>query len=176
MSSVLLLALVVLQSPAISASPESQPAPKLGPHTHTIDGSEHPELIPAELAWETAFRNLWAAATHPGDQPTDRGIAALSKYELKIPVDDVRKVVQVTKAVLAKLHELRRDFEREHTSGISLGWTPAERKARQLLIGETIIDGRDELVYRLPPAAFRAVKRWVQRSIVPGIKVDIYEK
>jgi hypothetical protein len=55
-----------------------------------------------------------------------------------------------------------------------LGWTDEARMRRSRQIGELIIEGRDRLVCSLAPGSFKAVKQWVSRTIVPGIKVDIY--
>lgn len=159
---------------AVTAKPQSAPAPS-GHIVHTIDGHEHPELIPAELAWETAFNSIWAFASNPGDTATPKGIAALSKYELHIPVEQVKIVVTNAKQTLDRVRALRADFEREHTSGKDLGWNLEKRRSRQAEIGDAIIDGRDQLVYDLPRESFLAVRRWVAKKVVPGIKVNLYD-
>lgn len=140
----------------------------------TIDGAKHPELIPEELMWETAFRTLWATATYPGDQPTPSGIKTLATRAFHIPEPDVQKVLTITQETLNRLTELREPFEREHTTGKSLGWTDEARTKRGREIGEVIVEGRDQLVCSLGPGSFKAVKQWLSRTIVPGIKVDIY--
>jgi hypothetical protein len=153
------------------ADRQASPKPTL-----TIDGRTHPEMIPAELAWETAFSTAWQAACAPGDAPTLDGVNGLSKYTLHITPDDVHIFLRIAKDTLDRARVLREPFDREHATGVSLGWTQEMRIERQIQIGEAIIDGRDELVRALSPQAFRAVKRWVSRSIVPGTKLDYFGK
>jgi hypothetical protein len=150
-----------------------QQAPK---PTLTIDGRTHPEMIPAELAWETAFSSAWRAACAPGDTPTVEGVKGLSTYTLHITPEEVRIFLRIAKQTLDKATVLREPFDREHGTGVSLGWSQEMRIERQIQIGEVIIDGRDELAQVLSPQAFRAVKRWVSRSIVPGTKMDYFGK
>lgn len=166
---VVLAAALFLCLPA--AHQEPQP-----PKTVTIDGREHPELVPAVVTWETVFRTAWIVVTDDGGSPTRANINALARLNMHIPVEDVETFLKVAKATLDKVADLRAPLDQEHSTGVSLGWSDAARKARQAEIREVIIDARDSLACRLSKGSFKTLKAWVERTIVPGVRVDVYGK
>ena len=150
--------------------PERQTAPR------TISGAEHPELIPLVVTWESVFRTSWQVASRPDGTMSEENVHALATRNFHISIADTRKLLVVAKAVNQRVDELRAPFEREHQTGESLGWTPAMRKAREQEIREVITDARDSLVCQLSAGGFKRLKSWVERSIVPGIQVDVNVK
>src|SRR5688500_8764506 len=84
---------------------------------YTIHGKSHPELVPAAMAWEHAFRILWSAATYPESSPTDAGIHGLAQYSLHVSSDDVRVIVRVARDTLDMLEGLQKPLNDEHTTG-----------------------------------------------------------
>jgi hypothetical protein len=146
------------------------------PNIVTIDGRDHPELIPAVVTWETVFRSAWLMVTEDGIKPSRANVDALARLNMHMPVEDVETFLKVAKATLDKVADLRAPLDKEHETGVSLGWSEAARKARQAEVREVIIDGRDSLACRLSEHSFKTLKAWVERTIVPGIQVDVYGK
>jgi hypothetical protein len=129
----------------------------------TVKGSKHPELIPTHVTWEFMFRGLLQVVR--GNDPTSdfnpEKIDGLSRFDIKMPAEDVVKMLVVGDAALRSADALRRNRTGEADS-----WQ-GERDA-----AEAIMDARDELVRTLPKASFDALKRRAAR-VALGTTVDV---
>jgi len=109
------------------------------------------------------FRGLLQVAR--GDAPTSdfdpQKIKGMSEFDMKMPAEDVVKMLVVGNAALRSADALRRN-----PTGDADYWR-GERDA-----AETIMDARDELVRTLPRASFEALKRKAAR-VTQGTAIDI---
>ena len=145
-----------------------------GPTKVTINGRTHPDLLPAHLVWESFFRSILSYVRDEDGNVAEDKVSALAKHNLKIPVSEVRAVLQVAEETVKRCSELREPLDKEHATGVDLGWTLEKRRAQVQASMQVIVDGRDELTYKLSRKSFSAVKHYVATAIAPGTVMDIY--
>jgi hypothetical protein len=144
--------------------------------TKIIDGRVSPELIPEVIVWQTALDDLHVFVYGKGTEPRAERLQALSRLSLHVPLEDARLAAEVARDTMQKVFELRRPLEDEHAGAVTLAWTPEQRTARAAAIEQTVLTGRDDLSRRLPPRSFRALKRWIADSVLPGLQVAVPER
>jgi hypothetical protein len=148
-----------LGSPALQAQAQADTPRRFV----TIHGNKHPELIPTHVTWEFMFRGLLQVAR--GDDPTSpfdsEKIKGMAEFDMKMPAEDVVKMLAAGDAALRSADALRRNRSGE------AAFLQGEREA-----AEAIMDARDELVRTLPKASFDALKRKAAR-VALGTVVDI---
>jgi hypothetical protein len=163
-----------ISGPALSVAGQTPPPPQT-PAVTQLDGRLHPESIPPEIAWEHFFRAMVSVGfdTLEDAEPRADIVEPLSKYNLLIPPTQVRTVLRVSQATIAKVEALRRPFDQEGQGKIHLGWTKEQRQSVLKEIGITILAGRDALVEQLPRNDMLAVDRYLAKNIIPPIKTRI---
>jgi len=160
-----------------AATDQAQP-PSQTPPVTVIDGRRHPESVPPELAWEHFFAAMvMVGFDKPEDvEPRAEIVAALSKHNLFIPPAQVRTVLVVSKATLAKVDALRRPFDPEGRGRNQPGLTKAQKESAMKDIAATVLAGRDELVEQLPRKDMVAIDHYLVTTIVPSIKTRVVQK
>lgn len=145
--------------PGLQGQPQANTPRRIG----TIQGNKHPELIPPHVTWEFMFRGLLQVVR--GDDPTSgfdpEKIKGLSEFDMKMPAEDVVKMLVAGDAALRSADALRRNRNGE------ADYWQGERDA-----AEAIMDARDELVRTLPRASFEALKRKAAR-VALGTTLDV---
>jgi hypothetical protein len=130
--------------------------------------------VPPEIAWEHFFQDMVITGfDKPEDAEPRAGIVeALSKYNLFIPEAQVRTVLLVSKATIAKVDDLKRPLDPEGNGKNRPGLTKAEREAAIAGAATAVLAGRDQLVQLLPRKDMAAVDRYVVTKIIPSIRVS----
>jgi hypothetical protein len=143
------------------------------PTVTVIDGRRHPESVPPELAWEHFFDNMVTVGFDKREdaEPRPEMVEALSKYNLFIPPEQVRTVLLVSKATIAKIDELRRPLDPEGNGKHQP--TKAEIDSAINGVAAAALSGRDELVQRLPRNDMAAVDRYLATKVIPSIKTTV---
>jgi hypothetical protein len=93
-----------------------------------------------------------------------------------MPAQDVRVILETARATLERLKALQTSLDQEQHPQAKVELTPEQRNARLEGLRTVVIDARDGLACRLPASSFTRLKQWVAKSIVPGIKVDLYDE
>ena len=139
--------------------------------TVRISGRFNPELIPQQMLWETFFREMATAATDEPDLPREKRVQALSKYSMKIPVDDVEIVIQIAVHTVQAIDDIRKQLTDEHAESHKLSLD--DRRSLLAKSSERAMQGRDELVKALSSSSFINVRTWVTEDIIKGIEVEL---
>jgi hypothetical protein len=166
---IVLLGLVELALPLQAAAVKAQVSQ--APLVTRIDGRVHPELVPPEIAWEHFFYDMASVGfIHPQDaEPSGEMITALSKYNLFISPANVRTVLLVAKATVARVDELRRSLD---VADNATPLTTAQRQDTVQGITRAVLSGRDALVTTLPRQEMAALDKYVRTKVVPSIKLQ----
>jgi hypothetical protein len=161
--------------PALLAADSQAQPPSQTPAVTRIDGRLHPESVPPEIAWEHFFQAMVMAGFDKRDDAEPRAeiVEALSKYNLFIPQTQVRTVLRVSKATIAKIEALRRPLDPQGQGKGQPGLTRAKRDALLKDVGTTVLSGRDELVEQLPRKDMAALDRYLVTTIIPSIKTQV---
>jgi hypothetical protein len=150
---------------AVHGSSEDERA---GQPLRKVDGRAHPELLPEHVLWRGGFAVLANAARAGGQEIKPELLQALADYTLRLPVADVRTLVEVADRARSESRRLEEPLGREHAGGPQLDWSPERRRRHRQQIDAVFTSAGEELSRRLPPASFSAVRRWLTRSIAPG--------
>jgi len=143
----------------------SAPILEGGPKIRVIDGRKTPELIPEDLRWEFAMQNVVDFARNPEDgELSASSVDGLSRNALFVPISDAQTIVRVAQRTLQRVDELRGPLDREHDSGVDLGWSLEQRLEALARARRAVLEGRDELARTLPRKSFRAFRRWVDQG------------
>jgi hypothetical protein len=163
--------LVVALAPAASMAARAQGT---GEPISTIDGREHPELLPEWGPWESAFEQIAHPLSLEGGEAREDQIARLSRYALYIPVDDARICLEVAESVMAQLRAevyvpISEAMARESADPPPPGWYRAQYTRGHAIV----LQGRARLEALLPERSFGAVTRWITKQIVPGLTMEL---
>jgi hypothetical protein len=154
---------------ALAVTADSQSGNRFTPQV--IDGRVNPELIPEHLAWEHFFSIVVDVVYEKGDEPIPERVDALASLNLGVSYTEALAIARMARATLTKASALREPLDSEHSGRASLGWTVTQREERLKEIRDALLHGRDDLKKSLSGKAFRALRGYIEVSIIPGMKV-----
>jgi hypothetical protein len=145
-----------------------------GEPIYTIDGREHPELLPEWLIWNSAFDEIAHSLSLPAREAREEHVRRLSRSMLYIPTDDARICLEVAESILEQVdaevyRPIGEAIARELVAPPPPGWYDQQYAKRNLIL----LQGRDLLKLRLPNRSFRAVTRWIRREVVPTLDTEL---
>lgn len=101
------------------------------------------------------------------EQFQEERIRALAVHNLKIDVDQMRRLAVIATRTRADLVILRSPLDREH-QGESLDWSQAQREQRLREIRDAVLNGRNAVRKRLSPKTVAAVEKYIREEVLPG--------
>lgn len=122
-----------------------------------VSGAKFPELIPEYFAWESHFRFMVASAQTDEDEgekplsaPFVTGNVRAMARQARVSEPSFRIVLEVAQKALIKVDALRESSK-----------TAPDARLREIDIeaAELVIEGRDELIRKLPIEEYRAIRR-----------------
>ena len=105
-----------------------------------------------------------------GNDSVDESLEALSRYNLYISLEETRVIVAVAREALEQSERVQAAIDAEIASTPD-AVSDTQRRKRQAQVARPILAGRDRLASRLRPQSFRALTRWIAKSITPGMLV-----